>query len=83
MHHFRTVSSIRRASEAELSELIGRQRAAEVIRYYAGRDISSASPAEETDESSPNEKATAVSEILRDGTGRHTLSPEGNDPLSR
>ena len=83
LHHFRTVSSIRRASEAELSELIGRQRAAEVIRYYAGRDISSASPAEETDESSPNEKATAVSEILRDGTGRHTLSPEGNDPLSR
>lgn len=34
LRHYRTVSNIRRASEEELSGLIGRQRAAEVIRYY-------------------------------------------------
>ena len=34
LQHFRTLSRIRAASEAELSELIGRQRAAEVIRYF-------------------------------------------------
>ena len=34
LQRFRTLSRIRTASETELSELIGRQRAAEVIRYF-------------------------------------------------
>ena len=83
LRHYRTVSNIRRASEEELSGLIGRQRAAEVIWYYAGRNILPAPSAEETDESSPGERTSAASETLRDGTGRHTPIPEGNDPLPR
>ena len=59
LRHYRTVSNIRRASEEELSGLIGRQRAAEVIRYY--RKAGSSSSPQGTDGSSLRHDGSAPS----------------------
>ena len=53
LQHFHTLSRIRRASEKELAELIGHQRALAVLHYFAantsGMETASGSASDQTE----------------------------------
>ena len=93
LRHYRTVSNIRRASEEELSGLIGRQRAAEVIRYYSkAGELSVAhgtdGPSPSHDESDPSDGraiplTTAGKDDIPGGSALFDAEGDGFAPKQR
>ena len=89
LRHYRTVSNIRRASEEELSGLIGRQRAAEVIRYYSkAGELSVAhgtdGPSPSHDESAPsNGRAIPLTTAGKDNPAPFDTEGDGFAPKQR
>ena len=66
LKRYRTIANIRKASEDELAELIGRQRARETIRYFASGPANT--PVAATTDADPSTTNTAPTENPPDET---------------